>query len=362
MQDQRTINAGRIERLKEILRERTVGALLVINLANIRYLTGFSGSSGFLLISEHGDFFFTDFRYKEQSETEVSGAEIVITENDSVSFITNFMIEKLGFEEFYIEDTIPLRQFQEFGKKLKVSATQDVVEVLRELKDAYELQMISKAVERAERALIEVKPYIRPGVTEREIALRLDESLKTTGVRKLPFDTIIASGVNTAIVHAKPTEKLLEPGDFVLIDWGGECEGYFSDMTRTFLLKGDNLAKKREIYEFVQIANELGRTSVTAGKSAAEIDTVTRDIITKAGYGQYFGHSTGHGVGLDVHELPYIRSYNTQTTIQQGMVFTIEPGIYISGLGGVRIEDMVVVENKNNCKTLTSLPRNLEIL
>ncbi|QWR78504.1 M24 family metallopeptidase [Candidatus Magnetomonas plexicatena] len=361
MQGQRTINTDRIGRLRELLKERAVGALLVINLANIRYLTGFSGSSGFLLISKHGDFFFTDFRYKEQTQTEVSGAEIVITENDSVGFITNFMKEKLKLEEFYIEDTITLRQYQEFGKEHRVSAVKDVVEVLREQKDAYELKMIGKAVERAERALIEVKPYIRPGITEREIALRLEENLKAAGVRKLPFDTIVASGANTAIVHAKPTEKTLAPGDFVLIDWGGECEGYCSDMTRTFLLHGDNLTKKREIYDFVKIANALGRASVAAGKIAAEIDTITRDSITKAGFGEHFGHSTGHGVGLDVHEAPYIRNYNTQTVIQEGMVFTIEPGIYIGGMGGVRIEDMVVVE-KNNCKTLTTLPRELEIL
>jgi Xaa-Pro aminopeptidase len=228
-------------------------------------------------------------------------------------------------------------------------------------KNASELQLISKAIERAESAFNEVLPYIRVGVSEREIALRLEENLKKAGVRKLPFDTIVASGANTAIVHAKPTEKTLQGGDFVLIDWGGECEGYFSDMTRTFLLRGGDISKKCEIYETVLRANELGRIGAAVGKSAAETDALARDFIEKAGYGQYFGHSTGHGVGLDVHEAPYIRNYNHETVIQQGMVFTIEPGIYISGLGGVRIEDMVCTD-KDNSKTLTALPRALEIL
>ncbi|MEO5357821.1 MAG: Xaa-Pro peptidase family protein [Nitrospirae bacterium YQR-1] len=361
MSDLLTANAGRIGRLKETLRQRNVGALLVVTLANIRYLTGFSGSSGFLLISRQGDFFFTDFRYKEQSEAEVSGAEVIITENDSINFITGFMKEKLGLQDFFFEDMATFRQYRQFKKDCEVSPMQDVVEELRVQKDESEVDLIARAIERAECAFKEVRPYIRVGVSEREIALRLEENLKKAGVRKLPFDTIVASGANSAVVHAKPTDKTLEAGDLVLIDWGGECEGYCSDMTRTFLLRGGDISKKCEIYETVHGANEAGRNGVAPGMTAAETDALARDFIGKAGYGGCFGHSTGHGVGLDVHEAPYIRSYGIETNLRQGMVFTIEPGIYISGLGGVRIEDMVCV-GANNGKTLTTLPRELEIL
>jgi len=177
----------------------------------------------------------------------------------------------------------------------------------------------------------------------------------------IPFDIIVAAGKNTALPHAKPSDNRIRPGDFVMFDWAGEAGGYFSDMTRTFLMKGGrDLSKKIEVYAAVLNANLSAIRSVRHETAARMVDKTARDVIKKAGYGDYFGHGTGHGVGLDVHELPRISRFGREI-IRSGMVFTVEPGIYLPGLGGVRIEDMLLAE-KQGCRTLTSLPKKLEIL
>jgi Xaa-Pro aminopeptidase len=220
---------------------------------------------------------------------------------------------------------------------------------------------VQEAVRRAEAAFLDIKPYIRVGMRERAIALRLDERLKKHGSRQIPFDIIVSSGPNSAMPHAKPNERKLQRGDLVIIDWGGEANGYFSDMTRTFVLRGDHaVSKPKEIYNIVLEANRKAISSVTHGLQTKEVDTAARDFIKDAGYGEFFGHGTGHGVGLRVHEDPRITWIRSEI-IRENMVFTIEPGIYIPGLGGVRIEDMVVVK-QNGCKVLTGLPKKLEIL
>ncbi|MCG6552775.1 MAG: Xaa-Pro peptidase family protein [Candidatus Magnetominusculus sp. LBB02] len=356
-----TSGTARIDNLRQRLKLRRGRAFLITSLINIRYLTGFSGSSGYLLITGEGCYFFTDFRYQEQSKAEVVSCEIIITKKDPVGYIIK-SIEKKGIKHLACEDTLSYRQFAMFSKKFQMTALKDTIEKIRLIKDEAELWHIRRAAKRAEDAFIGIKPQIKAGVTEKAVASMLEESLTAQGVSNMPFKVIAASGRHAAMPHAKPTDKALEGGDLLILDWGGESDGYYSDMTRTFLIAGGNdLSKKREIYDIVRNANREARNSVRTGQSAAEVDMAARRVIADAGYGQYFGHSTGHGVGIEVHELPYISAVNRKQKLEQNMVFTIEPGIYIPALGGVRIEDMVCVTG-DSPQMITNLSRNLEII
>jgi Xaa-Pro aminopeptidase len=231
---------------------------------------------------------------------------------------------------------------------------------LRIVKEKEEVGSIKLAVKLAEKAFVKIRPGIKAGVTEKAIALRLEERLRREGSEGLPFDIIVASGENSALPHAKPSTRRLKPGDLLIVDWGARFGGYCADMTRTFLLKGKVLSRKKEIYNIVLNANRSAIERVKARASTASIDKSARDVIKKAGYGEFFGHATGHGVGLEVHERPSI-SRRLSTKVREGMVFTVEPGIYVPGLGGVRIEDMVAVGARGAVR-LTSLPRRLEII
>jgi Xaa-Pro aminopeptidase len=349
------------ERLKSLRRRlRNVDAFLVMGRQNVRYLTGFTGSAGFALISKRENILVTDFRYKEQSQKETGGWEIVI-ENRGISSAVARLGRKLGIKILGIEDTAQLRIYGSIRKLFReVKAMSDVVEKLRVSKDAGELRAVKRAVEVAESAFRRIKPSIRTGTSEAAIARRLEDALRKGGSEGLPFDIIVASGENAAMPHAKPTSRRLKPGDLVIVDWGARLGGYCSDMTRTVLLRGKGLAEKKEIYSLVLKANRKAVKAARPKAKAASIDRAARDIIRRAGYGECFGHATGHGVGLDVHERPSI-SARSGDTLSEGMVFTVEPGIYVAGLGGVRIEDMVAVGAKG-AKELTSLPRRLEII
>jgi Xaa-Pro aminopeptidase len=266
-------------------------------------------------------------------------------------------IKKLG-----LESSVSYDFFRRVSRgDLTVKAFKGLIERLRMVKDALEIDSIRKAIGRAEAAFLGVKPYIKGGVRERAIALRLEERLKKKGCRHIPFEIIVASGPNSALPHARPTERKLEKGDLVIVDWGGESNGYFSDMTRTFLIEGGkHRSEKKEIYHVTLKANRNALTHISPGVESRDIDGSAREVIKKAGYGEYFGHGTGHGIGLQVHELPYI-TWNKREVMRENMVFTIEPGIYLPGVGGVRIEDTVAVK-KDGPTVLTNLPKRLEII
>lgn len=335
-------------------------AFLVTGLQNLRWLTGFTGSAGYALITRDKNIFVTDFRYKEQSGREVEGWDIVI-ETRERAFALKRMGKKLGIKTLGVEDTVSFGFVESIKKAFReIKPMKGVVERLRAVKENEEIDAIKRAVNFAEEAFIDMKPRIRAGVSEMAIALRLEERLRKKGSEGIPFDIIVAAGENAALPHAKPSRRRLKPGDLVVVDWGAKHGGYCADMTRTFLLKGKDLYRKKEIYNIVLKANRKAVESVKAGASTASIDKSARDVIKKAGYGEFFGHSTGHGVGLEVHERPSI-SRRRSTTVREGMVFTVEPGIYVPGLGGVRIEDMVAVR-AGGVSGLTSLPRRLEII
>ena len=351
---------NRIKILQRAIRMKRVDALLVLNIKNIRYLTGFTGSSAFALITRDRSFFFTDFRYKEQAENEVKYSERELERGKRISLIKN-LLKKLGAKVLGFESSVPF-DFYDSLRQLQVTLTplNGLVEQLRLIKDAEELQSIKEAIKRAEEAFMATKPRIKLGITESAVALRLEEELKKRGCRRIPFDIIVASGRHSSMPHASQTNKKLEKGDFVIIDWGGEAGGYYSDMTRTLLLAGPDMSPKKKIYDIVNRAREKAISEVSVGVKSSDIDAAARNFIRDAGYGNYFGHGTGHGIGLDVHEGPRI-SWTQREPLSSGMIFSIEPGIYIPDFGGVRIEDLVLVEGDTG-RTLTTLNRKLEII
>jgi Xaa-Pro aminopeptidase len=351
---------SRVDRVKVSFQRKGVDGFLVTDIYNIRYLTGFSGSSASLLITKKENIFITDSRYKEQAEKEVRGWEF-FTQKERVTKVVKNLSRKIGICRLGFESSVSYNFFANLSRDLNLKTVKDLIERLRERKDALEIASIKEAIQRAESALLEVKPYIKEGLRETSLALRLEERLKKKGCRRLPFDIIVASGPNSAMPHAKPTERKFTKGDLVIIDWGGESDGYFSDLTRTLLIdKGNDMNKKKKIYQIVLEANRRAIRHVEPGRTVHEIDGSARNFIKKSGYGDFFEHGTGHGVGLQVHELPRITRKGREI-VKEDMVFTLEPGIYLPGIGGVRIEDMVRVA-ADGCETLTTLSKDVYVI
>jgi Xaa-Pro aminopeptidase len=350
---------NRINGLRERLAVRRLKAFIVSDIKNIRYLTGFRGSTALLLITDRGIYFFTDFRYREQSLREVHNCEIIVPHGSLLSEVKR-TLKSHGLKRVGFESDASYSLYHNLRRSFTPVPLREMVESIRAVKEKEEIRHISKAVKRAEDAFRDVKGIIRPGVTEKTIASRLEMSLKEKGCNHIPFDIIVASGRNASLPHAETTDKKLQPGDLVVIDWGGEHEGYFSDITRTFLIKGEGVDEKIRIYNTVLKANRAAIKSAEEGIKASVLDRAAREVIKDAGYGSFFGHATGHGVGLDIHESPRI-SQGSNAALSRGMVFTIEPGVYIPDVGGVRIEDMVCIGEKG-ARVLTHLPRRLEII
>ncbi len=338
-----------------------VDAILITDLVNVRYLSGFTGSSGSLIITKKKSVLLTDFRYQEQAAEEVRGFDVIIEHGERTKEIEAVChakgIKKLGFEE----QNVTYSFYRNLSKrKVSLKPLANTVESLRIIKASQELSHINSAVKRAESAFRKLMPHIRAGASEQKLALTLEYLLKKEGCKRLPFAVIVASGPMSALPHAQPTERKLKKGDLVVFDWGGESEGYYSDMTRTVLVKGNNISKQKELYYTVFEAQSRAIKAVKSGILSAVVDAAARDYINKKGYEDFFGHGTGHGVGLAVHEKPVV-SWRNKETIRENMVFTVEPGIYLPGFGGVRIEDMVTV-GKSRCEVMTSLPKKLKII
>ena len=347
--------------LKRELKKLKVDGLLITDMLNVRYISGFSGSAGYAIITPGDSIFVTDFRYQEQSDREVRDFSIYIERSERSRDIKD-LCEKMGIKKLAFEDHNVSYGFymKLLRKKIRLKPVTGVIESQREKKTPEELTFIKKAVRRAEISFKRLQNFIKPGITEQGLAVRLEGFLKEEGCASLPFEVIVASGPMSALPHARPTNRTLKKGDLVVIDWGGECNGYYSDMTRTVLLKGRDMSRQREIYATVLDAQRKAVNAVIAGIKASKIDGAARDYIGKKGFGEFFGHGTGHGVGLAVHERPYV-SWKSKDLIKENMVFTKEPGIYIPGLGGVRIEDMVVAREKG-VEILNKLPKKLKII
>ena len=346
--------------------------MLVTDLINVRYLSGFTGSNAALLVfaDDVPPVLATDGRYRTQAAQQAPDLEVAI-ERACARYLAGRAasagVRRLGFESHVVTvdgfDALA-REVDQLGTTELVRASQ-TVEALREIKDAGEVALLRLACEAADAALTDLvaRGGLRPGRTEREVGRELEALMLDHGADGVSFETIVASGPNSAIPHHRPTDAVLAAGDFVKIDFGALVGGYHSDMTRTFVL-GKAADWQREIYELVSAAQRAGRAALRAGASLADVDAAARDVIADAGHGEHFGHSLGHGVGLQIHEAPGI-SASAAGTLLAGSVVTVEPGVYLPDRGGVRIEDTLVVADETSGhapELLTRFPKELAIL
>ena len=328
---------------------------------NRRYFTGMKSSAGTVVAFPDKAYLLIDFRYIEKARAVVTDAEVI--EQKKLYPQIKELFARHGARSFAIEsETMTVRElntFSHFFQDMTIGdsdALSNAVSAMRSVKDESEIGCIRKAQRIAEEALSELMPSIRPGASERELALELNRLMFEKGAEDLSFETIVLSGANTSMPHGVPSDKVIENGEFVLIDFGAVWNGYHSDMTRTFCVgKPDD--EMRKVYNIVLEAQLAGIAAARAGITGQELDRVSRDIIEAAGYGDCFGHSLGHGVGMEIHERPNA-SPNYRIALGEGAVVTVEPGIYIAGKFGVRIEDFVVLNN-DGCDNLTNFDKNL---
>jgi Xaa-Pro aminopeptidase len=345
------MTTNRLEKLRRELVKKEVDGILVSQPENRFYLSGFDGSAGYLLITAKEAYLATDFRYLEQVKRQSPHFTLFqITGRASVWFpklIKPIEMNKLGFEAsdftfaFYRDLSLLLDKER---PRLRLVPLEGTVENLRAIKEHEEIALIQKAAEIADNAFNTVVEKLKPGVTEKEIAWRLEKAMREADSQALPFEVIVASGPNSALPHAKPSDRPIASGEPVVIDMGARFKGYVSDLTRTICL-GKPDATFQKVYDVVRRAQEAAISGISEGTTGIQADNLARSIITEAGYGEMFGHGLGHGVGLVAHDpLPRLSPISNDTIIS-GMVFSIEPGIYLPDWGGVRIEDLAVMEN-----------------
>ncbi len=340
------MNELRLQRLRRHLAEAGLDAVWVGNAQNRRYLSGFSGSAGLLLITAETQQLFTDFRYHEQAATEAPLYELCLYKGAAAKALAEIVcrkgIRRLGFESKHCT----VAAYKELQALLPVECEliDTELEPLRFVKDEEELEAIREAVRIADAAFTHILGYLRPGLEERQVAAELEQHMRCLGSERPAFDTIVASGVRGALPHGVASEKKLAVGDWITMDFGAVYRGYHSDITRTVCL-GPATEQQKAAYSLVLAAQKAGVAAIRPGKLGCEVDAVSRDILTKAGYGEYFGHGLGHSLGLAIHEEPRLSSLNTQQVLQENMVVTVEPGIYLPGQYGIRIEDTVRVSD-----------------
>ncbi|MBO0479263.1 aminopeptidase P family protein [Vagococcus fluvialis] len=352
---------NRVNNLREQMKSEGISSFLITSPYNLRYLTGFTGTTGLALIGLEEAFFITDFRYTEQAAKQCVGFEIVKNVGPILEVVADLVESKnignLGFEESFV----PFKQYVELEGLLEVDLipVSGMVEELREVKDEEEIAIVEKACEIADKAFSHILTYIKPGMTEIQVANELDFYMRSLGASSVSFETIVASGLRSAMPHGVASEKVIEQGDMITIDFGCYYNGYVSDMTRTISL-GEPSDKLREIYNVVKEAQQKVLDVAKPGMTGVELDAVARDYIASKGYGEAFGHSTGHGIGLEIHEGPNV-SKLAEKAFVPGNIITNEPGIYLPGIGGVRIEDDMLV-TENGIKRLTHSEKELIIL
>ena len=342
--------SNRLQKLRRKLVENDIEAILISQSENRYYLSGFSGSAGFLLVTEREAILATDFRYTEQAGTQAPGYEIFkITDNPATWFpelISGSGAKKLGFEAGHITFAM-YRQLSDILNKQASSAklvpSDGLVESLRAVKEPEEIELITRAAGISDKAFEYIEDVIHAGMSEKEAAWELEKFIRENGSQSIPFEIIVASGPNSALPHARPTGRIINPGEPVVIDMGARVEGYSSDLSRTICL-GNPEATFKKIYDVVLGAQLAAMATIEEGMTGDRADSLGRAIIREAGYGEAFGHALGHGVGLAPHESPRLGS-GSDDILTSGMVFSVEPGIYLPGWGGIRIEDLAVMEN-----------------
>jgi Xaa-Pro aminopeptidase len=349
---------SRLERLSAELKNRKLDAFVVSNIHNVRYLSGFSGSTAILFVGPEGPVMITDFRYEEQSAAEVGDPiEVRIEKRDALTATCDLAAEvrgRTGFESGSLTYASYEKLVGAVGGELVPA--EGIIEKLRRVKDPGEIDLLARAAEIADQAFSRIVKEIRPGMTEAAVAARLDFHLREISTEVPSFDTICASGPNSSLPHAGVTTRVIEEGDLLKMDFGAIWKGYCSDITRTVVV-GKASEKAQEIYGIVLEAQRKALEGIKAGLTGKEVDSMARDLIASRGYGDRFGHGLGHGIGLEVHETPRL-SQKWEEPLEAGAVVTVEPGIYLPGWGGIRIEDDVVIE-EGGSRNLTGATKEL---
>ncbi len=355
----------RQKQLKGQLASTRLDALLISHLPNIRYLCGFTGSAGFLLVQESGSVFFTDVRYDTQAREEVTGAKVVIARKAVLNAVGEWIAARrkrargwtIGIEADHLTVAERKRVADLLPRGLRLKNAPSLVEQARMVKDPNELERIRAAVKLGATLFDRALQVLRPGVKEADVAAEMEYAARRAGAEEMSFPTIIASGPRSALPHGRASSQAIAPGGFVVCDFGVILAGYCSDQTRTVWV-GNASKEGRQAYEAVRDAQQSAIDAVRPGVSVGDVDSAARKVLREAGLGRYFTHSTGHGVGLEIHEAPRVAAGQEQV-LKPGMVITIEPGVYFPGKWGVRIEDMVAV-TEDGCEVLT--PTSKEFL
>jgi Xaa-Pro aminopeptidase len=349
---------ARGDRFEALVVERELDRLLVTDLVNVRYLTGFGGTNGACVCGPGTRIFLTDFRYTERAEAEVEGWEVVTIADDWLGGIAARLAGTSGFEDHQMSSRTLKKLEEKLPEGVALKAAGGAVEKLRRVKDEAELAAIASAAELADEIWHWSLERGLAGRSELDVARAAEARMRELGAEP-SFPTIVAAGPNGALPHAEPGEREIGSGELVVFDMGAKLDGYCSDGTRTFAT-GDPGERGREVYEVVRAAQEAALGEVRAGAGAEAVDTVARDLIAAAGHGERFGHGLGHGVGLEVHEEPRV-SQRSEDVLEAGEVVTIEPGVYLPGELGVRIEDLVVVTEGGH-RNLSGLPKDLQLV
>ncbi|MED4204372.1 M24 family metallopeptidase [Neobacillus mesonae] len=351
----------KLTKLREEFAAYGIDGVLITSPYNRRYISNFTGTAGVVLISANHAQFITDFRYVEQAAKQCEGFEVIkfsdTIPKEVAEQVKKLGIKKLGFEEDYL--TYSLFKVYEEELKAELVPIAGVIEKLRLIKTDAEIKIIKEAADIADAAFKHILDFLKPGKTEMEVSNELEFFMRKAGATSSSFDTIVASGVRSALPHGVATDKVIEKGDMVTLDFGAYYKGYVSDITRTVAV-GEPDSRLKDIYQIVLDAQLRCMDGLKPGLTGKQADALTRDYITEKGFGENFGHSTGHGIGLEVHEGPAL-SMKSDFVLEPGMVVTCEPGIYVPGLGGVRIEDDTLITNDHN-EVLTHSTKDLIIL
>ncbi|WP_420685211.1 M24 family metallopeptidase [Bacillus cereus] len=351
----------RITNIQKQLHNYGIDGLLITKKENRQYATNFTGSAGVVLIAAHKAIFITDFRYVDQAKTEIKAAEIIMhkgnLEEEVANQVSKLKIQKLGIED----NNMTLQQFKKLQKYIHTEMVPvcEIIEDIRLIKDTSEIETMKIAATIADEAFHHIVTFLKPGISETDVRDELEFFMRKKGATSSSFQIIVASGIRSSLPHGVASNKIIERGDIVTLDFGALYDGYCSDITRTVAI-GEPSEEFQKIYNVVREALKRGTEAIKPGETAKSIDDITRNYITEHGYGQYFGHSTGHGLGLEIHE-PLRLSQESKATLQEGMVVTVEPGIYIPNWGGCRIEDDIVI-TKDGYDVITKSNRELIII
>lgn len=350
----------RLAAVRGLLTAWQIDGLLITNPTNYRWLSGFTGSACTLLVTADHALLGTDFRYWEQARQQAPAFTLIKMGRTADLTTLPQMIQQTGLRSVAVEGSVmSVNQFNTLQKELAgitISPRPDTLEPLRHIKSTAELDLIRRAAAITDWAMSQVNEIVRPGITEKAVAWELEKMMRERGAEGMAFEVIVASGPNAALAHHHPSERAIEIGDSIVVDMGARLDGYHSDLTRSFYVGGTPSAEFEAVYGTVLAAQTAALDGLRAGITGKQADALARDVITAAGHGEHFGHSLGHGVGLEIHEGPNL-SVLGETALPVGAVVTVEPGIYVPGWGGVRIEDLVVL-TETGMEFLSHCPKN----